>query len=500
MRTSQKYAIIYEISVRRQIICLLHLYIPLYVEREEVYTMGYFPFFMDIKGKKCLIAGGGKIALHKLKKLLPYEPAVKIVAEELSAAFAQFILENDRTKSDICVINRTFAPSDIADVDFVIAACDDRNVNAEIGRLCREAGIPVNVVDSREESSFLFPALVKAGKLDIGISTEGASPEVAASVRSQIASLVPANMEEILLYLNSLRPLAKEYIPDDDRRAAFLKDTARACMDRDAIFDEQETLKRLRAYNSKELDTGTYNGRVVLVGAGCGAYDWITVKGLRAIRCANVVVYDDLIDKRLLEHVSERCELIDVGKRCGKHSMRQEQMNALLIKKAREGGLVVRLKGGDPFVFGRGMEEIEALRMEGIHADYIPGVTSCIAVPAMAGIPVTHREVSRSFHVVTGHTASGSGALGENIDFQALAGLEGTLIFLMGFTRLAQIAEELVRAGKDASTPAAVIHGNFAGRTEAVRGTLADIAERAAAAEISSPAVIVVGKVVEIME
>lgn len=135
--------------------------------------MGYFPFFMDIKGKKCLIAGGGKIALHKLKKLVPYEPSVKIVASEISAEFERFISEKDVSGSDICVRNRAFVSSDITGMDFVIAACDDRNVNAAIGRLCKEAGIPVNVVDSREESSFIFPALVKAGKLDIGISTEG---------------------------------------------------------------------------------------------------------------------------------------------------------------------------------------------------------------------------------------------------------------------------------------------------------------------------------------
>ena len=250
--------------------------------------MGYFPFFMDIKGKKCLIAGGGKIALHKLKKLVPYEPSVKIVASEISAEFERFISEKDVSGYDICVRNRAFASSDITGMDFVIAACDDRNVNAAIGRLCREAGIPVNVVDSREESSFIFPALVKSGKLDIGISTEGASPEVAAAVRSQIASLIPANMEEILVYLNSLRPLAKEAIADDSRRAAFLKDMARTCMDQNAVFDEQETRRRLEAYSSNELDTGKDNGRVVLVGAGCGSHDLITIKGLRAIRCANI--------------------------------------------------------------------------------------------------------------------------------------------------------------------------------------------------------------------
>lgn len=463
--------------------------------------MGYFPFFIDIKGKKGLIAGGGKIALHKLKKLLPYESSLKIVAPEISEELEIFLKDPEcmDLNNKIVVIKRKFEASDLEGVFFVIAACDDKRTNAEISNLCKEAGILVNVADSREECSFIFPSLVKSGKLSIGISTEGASPETAASVRSQIASLIPANMEEILDYLSSLRPLAKEMISDDDRRAAFLKDMARMCIDRNAVFDEQETQRQLNAYSQEKYNSDHKEQEcagVVLVGAGCGAYDLITLKGLRAIRRASVLVYDDLIDRRLLEHASERCELIYVGKRSGRHSMHQEKINALLIEKAQEGGLVVRLKGGDPFVFGRGMEEMEALVKKGIHASCIPGITSCIAVPAMAGIPVTHREISRSFHVITGHTSAGDDV--SEIDFQTLAKLEGTLVFLMGFSHLARIAEELVRAGKQASAPAAVIHGNFDGSADIVKGTLTDIAKRAAEADISTPAVIVIGDVVKI--
>lgn len=459
--------------------------------------MGYFPFFVDIEGKNGLIAGGGKVALHKLKKLVPYGARLKIVALEISEDLEKFVSESLDLETRIDIIKKKFESSDLAGMNFVVAASDDAKVNAEIGRLCREADIPVNVVDNKQECSFLFPALVKLGKLSIGISTEGASPETAAAVRSRIAVSVPANMDEILDYLGSLRPLAKEIIKDDRRRAAFLKDMARICMDRNAIFDEQETRRRLDTYASGER-SGDYEG-VILVGAGCGAYDLITLKGLRAIRRAAVLVYDDLIDPRLLEHASESCELIYVGKRSGRHSMRQDQINDLLVRKAREGGLVVRLKGGDPFVFGRGMEELAALKKEGICADYIPGITSCIAVPAMAGIPVTHREVSRSFHVITGHTAAGGRELTKDIDFQALARLEGTLIFLMGFFCLAQIAGELIRAGKEESTPVAVVHGNFDETVDVVKGTLLNIADRVEETDIRTPAVIVVGKVVDII-
>lgn len=454
--------------------------------------MAYFPFFVDIGGQKGLIVGGGKIALHKLQKLLPYGPILTVVAPEISVAMEQITLEND-----ICVIKRPFEKSDLTGIYFVIAASDQANVNAEIGRLCKERGIFVNVVDNKKECSFLFPSLVKAGNLSIGISTEGTSPDVAAELRSRIASMIPADIDAILTYLGNLRPLAKTYIKDDSKRAFFLKDMAKVCMDSNAVFNEQETMHRLESYiDCEEIGAA----RVLLVGAGCGSSDLITVRGLRAIRQAQVLVYDDLIDQRLLEHASERCEKIYVGKRSGRHNMPQDQINALLIQKASERGLVVRLKGGDPFVFGRGMEEMLALKKAGIYAEYVPGITSCIAIPAFAGIPVTHRRVSRSFHVITGHMAGQDANNDQKIDFMALARLEGTLVFLMGFGQLQQIAEGLICAGKDSSTPTAVIHGNFDASVEMVRGTLVNIAQKIVKSMIAMPVVVVIGAVVDMEE
>lgn len=272
---------------------------------------------------------------------------------------------------------------------------------------------------------------------------------------------------------------------------------AKVCMDSNAVFNEQETMHRLESYiDCEEIGAA----RVLLVGAGCGSSDLITVRGLRAIRQAQVLVYDDLIDQRLLEHASERCEKIYVGKRSGRHNMPQDQINALLIQKASERGLVVRLKGGDPFVFGRGMEEMLALQKAGIYAEYVPGITSCIAIPAFAGIPVTHRRVSRSFHVITGHMAGQDANNDQKIDFMALARLEGTLVFLMGFGQLQQIAEGLICAGKDSSTPTAVIHGNFDASVEMVRGTLANIAQKIVKSMIAMPVVVVIGAVVDMEE
>ena len=231
-------------------------------------------------------------------------------------------------------------------------------------------------------------------------------------------------------------------------------------------------------------------GFVYLVGAGCGSADLITVRGLRLLQSCDAVVYDDLIDPALLAQAAH-AEQHPAGKRCGRHSMPQSEINSLLVRLGQSGKTVVRLKGGDPFVFGRGGEEFLALQAAGVPCEEAPGISSCIAVPAAAGIPVTHRGASRSFHVITGHTAQTGDTLPESLE--ALAALHGTLVFLMGLNSLEQIAARLTAAGKPPETPAAVVSGGNAPHPATVRGTLADIAEKARAARVQAPAVIVVG-------
>lgn len=235
-----------------------------------------------------------------------------------------------------------------------------------------------------------------------------------------------------------------------------------------------------------DMSTGT----VYLVGAGCGAADLITLRGLRLLERCDAVVYDELIDPALLEYVPQQAQKIFMGKRGGRPSVSQEEINAALISLAQEGLTVVRLKGGDPFVFGRGGEEMLALKKAGIRCEEVPGISSAIAIPAAAGIPVTHRGLSRAFHVVTGHTAGTPDGLPP--DLEQLAKLEGTLIFLMGLGQLEQIARGLISGGRKGDTPAAVISGGNAPVPAAVRGTLEDIAEKAAG--VCPPAVIVVGE------
>ena len=234
-------------------------------------------------------------------------------------------------------------------------------------------------------------------------------------------------------------------------------------------------------------------GTVYLVGAGCGTADLVTLRGLRLLRGCDAVIYDDLIDKALLREVPAHAEIIYMGKRQGKHSAGQEDICAELIRCAREGKSVVRLKGGDPFVFGRGGEELMALGQAGVPCQVVPGITSALAIPALAGIPATHRGLSRSVHIVTARTAdTGDGLPG---DLDRLAGLSGTLVFLMGLSRLESIARRLMAAGRPRSTPAAVLSGGNSPHPAQVRGTLADIGEKTRAANVRPPAVIVVGEV-----
>ena len=380
--------------------------------------MGYFPFFVELKGKRGLIVGGGIVAERKVRKLLPYEPELLVVAPKIDDGIWKLSEEikekrkKNKDTSELILSERDFETTNLEKMDFVIAATSDETLNARIAKLCEERNILVNVVDDKEKCGFLFPSLIREGKLSIGISTEGASPRVATTFRARLSADIPERMEEILDYLEKIRPFAKMAIEDDKKRAAFLMDLADVCMEKGRPLTETECEILLENYQSKTLKEAFADkealsdkeaqsgkeacpvrkvspGKVVLVGAGCLSYEYITLRGMQEIRKAQVLIYDALIDTRLLDFTIENCEKICVGKRSGRHSMKQEEINMLLIEKAKEGAHVVRLKGGDPFVFGRGNEEVAALTEAGIETEVIPGISSCIAVPELAGIPVT---------------------------------------------------------------------------------------------------------------
>ena len=441
--------------------------------------MPHFPLFVDLCGQPILVVGGGAVALRKLHKLAPYGGKATVVAPDILPEIAAL--------PGITLRRRPFRVWDLMPrPSLVIAATDDPAVNHRISALCQKRHIPVNVADDPEHCTFLFPALVQQGRFSAGISTGGASPTAAACFRTQLQSLLPERLDELLDWLEAQRPAVKAAIGDQHKRAAALRRMCYACLEKGAPLTEEETARCLAGDNSPV-------GSVALVGAGCGKADLITLRGLRLLQQCQAVVYDDLIDPVLLEAVPESARKIYMGKRSGAHSAPQEEINRTLIDLAREGLQVVRLKGGDPYLFGRGGEEMLALREAGIPCQEVPGIPSAIGIPAEYGIPVTHRGVSQALHIVTAHTADTPDGL--PADFDELAKLSGTLVFLMGLHQLPRIVSRLMAAGKPGETPAAVLSGGNAPHSAQVRAPLSKLVEAANAAKVTAPAIILVGEV-----
>ena len=434
--------------------------------------MPHFPMFVDLKGKSALIVGGGKVALRKLEKLAPFGVVATVIAPQICEEICSFPYATR--------VQRHFRDSDLdGDFALVIAATDDSAVNEHVSSLCRERKIPVNVVDAPELCSFQFPAIAQKGDFCAGISTGGASPTAAAHFKYMLESQLPENLEEMLDWLALQRQELKQTIPDQKQRSRVLRELFFTCLDHGEIP---------KNYNPKPLC-----GLVSLVGAGCGKADLITLRGLRLLQQCQAVVYDDLIDPVLLDAVPESALRIYMGKRSGSHSAKQWEINEKLIELANAGLRVVRLKGGDPYLFGRGGEEILALKAAGIPFEEVPGIPSAIGIAAEAGIPVTHRGLSRGLHIVTAHTSDTPDGLPE--DFGALAKLRGTLVFLMGLAQLPKIVSRLMEEGKNPETPVAVLSGGNAPHPCAVRSTLKDIVCDVENAKVQAPAIIVIGEV-----
>ena len=439
--------------------------------------MPHFPMFVDLTGKPILIVGGGAVALRKLRKLAPYGGILTVIAPEILPEIADMPgLRLYRRKFRAWDLHRRPA--------LVIAATNDPAANSRISTLCRRKRIPVNVVDDPARCSFLFPALVRQGNFSAGISTGGASPTAAVYFKEQLQARLPERLDEILAWLDAQRPLLKEAIPEQSRRAGVLRGLFDACVSKGAPLTPEEA----------EIVIGEKPmGSVALVGAGCGKADLITLRGLRLLQQCQAVVYDDLIDPALLEAAPESARRIYMGKRSGAHSAPQDEINRKLVELAQSGLRVVRLKGGDPYLFGRGGEEMLALRSAGIPCQEVPGIPSAIGIPAEAGIPVTHRGASRGLHIITAHTSDTPDGLPG--DFDRLAGLPGTLVFLMGLKQLPTIAERLMAAGKSGDTPAAVLSGGNAPHPATVRTPLCRLAQAAREARVVPPAIILVGAV-----
>ena len=452
--------------------------------------MNYFPVFFDLTALKVLVVGGGDVALRKVVLLEQSGASITLVAPEVLPE-----LQDRAAAGKINLAVREFVPDDLNGSRLVIVATSRRAVNRWIASLSEARGIPVNVVDDREASRFIVPAIIDRDPVLVAISTAGTSPVLARRLRERLEAVIPKKIGELALWLRALRHTARRRLRDTDERRRFFETVvdgpaARRFIDGDAR-GAQSIAQQLLAVTSA---APRVPGEVTLVGAGPGDPELLTLKALRALQDADVILHDRLVPEGLLDMARRDAARICVGKAAGSIGSTQEEINALLIEHALQGKRVVRLKGGDPFIFGRGGEELEALSKAQISFSVIPGVTAAAGCAAYAGIPLTHRDYAHSVTFVTAHADKD----GWEPDWRALAKPGTTAVFYMGLARVEHIAAQLVAHGAAATLPAAIIAQGTLQDQRVITGTLASIAEVTAASNVQSPALLVVGEVVSL--
>jgi uroporphyrin-III C-methyltransferase/precorrin-2 dehydrogenase/sirohydrochlorin ferrochelatase len=445
----------------------------------------YFPLFFDLRLQKVLIVGGGEVALRKAALLERAGAAITVVAPRVIAE-----LERRAAAGALNVVRREFIPEDLAGVRLAIVATGRRASNRWIASLCEAHAIPVNVVDDRKASRVIVPAIVDRDPVLIAISSAGASPVLARRWRERLEAFVPARIGELALWLRGLRAASRRRLRGTQERRRYFETLVDGPAAERFVAGDVRGAEQL----AQRLLAGARTpppGHVVLAGAGPGDPELLTLKALRALGDADVILHDRLVSEGVLDLARRDAMKICVGKSPGGGGVPQERINELLIEHARAGRRVVRLKGGDPFVFGRGGEELEALARAGIAYSVIPGITAASACAAYAGIPLTHRDHAQSVSLVTGHADEG----GPEPDWRGLAAERATVVFYMGLAGIDRIVAELVEHGAPANRPAALIaHGSLPTQ-RVVLGTLAGIAAAARSQGIASPALLIVGEV-----
>ncbi|HSM97861.1 MAG TPA: siroheme synthase CysG [Gallionella sp.] len=449
--------------------------------------MDFLPVFHNIKGKLCLVVGGGEVAHRKASVLVDAGAKVRVVAPELSESF-----------SDLPAIEHIQARFEAKHLDgatLIIAATDDASVNREVSELAQARNIPVNVVDDPELCSFIMPAILDRSPLMVAFSSGGASPVLTRMMRGKLETMIPQNYSRLAAFAERFRELVKQRVTNPAKRRIFWENALEGVVAEKVLTGDESSAEKMLQQMLKDEDN-IQRGEVYLVGAGPGDPDLLTFRALRLMQKADVVVYDNLVSKPILEMARRDAERIYVGKKRNDHTLPQEEINELLVRLAKQGKRVLRLKGGDPFIFGRGGEEIETLSEHGILFQVVPGITAASGVASYAGIPLTHRDHAQSCIFVTGHLKDGS----MNLDWDALARPKQTIVVYMGLHGLETLCAELVAHGMPDSTPAAIVQQGTTQNQRVITGTLATLAANAQRENLQAPTLIIVGGVVTLRE
>ncbi|HWM66697.1 MAG TPA: siroheme synthase CysG [Steroidobacteraceae bacterium] len=452
--------------------------------------MDYLPIFLQLQARPVLVVGGGRVAARKVDLLRRTGAQITIVAPELVDELRELA-----TQGEVQHLETVFASEHVTGAAAVIAATGVTEVNAAVSAAAREQNIPVNVVDDPAISTFIFPAIVDRSPILIAISSGGQAPVLARRIRAQMEALLPARLGALARFMGDRRKAVKRALRTAARRSFWERIVGGVVGARIFAGDEvaagKEFERELRTTNlTRSSGTGALGlGECYLIGAGPGDPDLLTLRALQLLQQADVILYDRLVPAAVLERARREAERVFVGKQPGNHTT-QERINELLVHYARLGLRVARLKGGDPFIFGRGGEEIEVLAAHGIPYVVVPGITAALGAAASANIPLTHRKLAQSVTFVTGHVLDD-----ESLDWNSLAGARQTVVFYMGVGHLPQIVAKLQAAGAPADHPVAVVERATLPEQRTLRGTLETIVSTVQAAKVAPPALLIVGDV-----
>ena len=475
-------------------------------------TMNTFPLFFKLEGRKVLIVGGGEVALRKADLLSRAGACITILAPNISHEIRELLSDNKHE-----LIEKNYHKSYMSGARVIIAATDDETLNHEIYADATELNIPVNVVDTPPLCDFIFPAIIDRNPIVIGISSNGKAPVLARLLRARLETLIPQGYGKLAKLAGNFRSEVKSKIPTLTGRRQFwerafegqvsqlmfagneTEAAAQLQADLDstaaAIHDKAHAAENTTPTLSDESEKKSPPvGEVYIVGAGPGDPELLTFKALRLMQQADIVYYDALVSPQVLDLCRRDADKVFVGKKRSNHTVAQLGINELLVNSAKEGRRVVRLKGGDPFIFGRGGEEIESLRAHGVPYQVVPGITAANAAASYAGIPLTHRDHSQSVRFVTGFLKAGT----PNSNFKNFLNTDETVVFYMGLHSLARLTEGLVDAGRSADTPIAIVSNASMPNQQVLTGTLATIVAKQEDAELPTPALLIMGDVVSL--
>ncbi|WP_342246332.1 siroheme synthase CysG [Pseudomonas sp. OTU5201] len=452
--------------------------------------MDFLPLFHNLQGRQVLVVGGGEVALRKARLLADAGARLRVVAPQIDAQLLEMV-EQSGGESHL----RGYQDVDLDACVLAIAASDDQALNAEVSGQAQARGIPVNVVDAPKLCSVIFPAIVDRSPLIVAVSSAGDAPVLARLIRAKIETWIPAAYGQLAGLAKKFRNQVKTLLPDVQQRRVFWEEVFQGPVAERMLAGQGAEAERLLA---ERVAGGAPKalGEVYLVGAGPGDPDLLTFRALRLMQQADVVLYDRLVAPAIIELCRRDAERIYVGKRRADHALPQDEINRLLIEQAKLGKRVLRLKGGDPFIFGRGGEEIEELAANGIPFQVVPGITAASGCSAYAGIPLTHRDYAQSVRFVTGHLKDGSC----DLPWRDLTAPGQTLVFYMGLVGLPLICEQLIKHGRAAETPAALVQQGTTSRQRVFTGTLANLPQLVAEHEVHAPTLVIVGEVVTLRD